>query len=261
MAAWPLEDLWFRPVATLLLALAVPLATGRLTAIIVSPQAAPDARAVSVALWAARPLEIATFVLLGATAFAPALLSGPAALVVGGVVGGSTAALSAFLFSRRFAPSPVGGDVRRSAIVAGVLVGLIPIATATLVERLTRLDPDRIATTSPDTAWRRLHVDPRDGAAMLAAAWASSDANDPQRATARIDEAERMGAPAPELAEARAEVAASEGDCAAARAHFDRALVLRAEAAFAAGAMPELTLGGYHLPPSMITRCEEEEDE
>jgi len=264
VSAWPIEELLFRPVVTLLLALALPFATARVMAGLLAPRGLEDAdaaRGVLLALGAVRWLDGAFAAVLGCTALAPALASSLWAAGAMGLLAGATSVAASRVAARRIeraagAELAIGarGLEARTALAAALVVGLALPMAAVLAERITRIAPDAIASTSADAARRRLRIDPRDGAAMLATAWASADHNDLVLAGRRVDEAGRMGAPAAELSEARAEIAARGGDCVAARAHFDRALELRAEVAFESGA---LELGGYHLPHSLITRCAE----
>ncbi len=261
MAAWPIEELWFRPVLTVLLALSLPFATARVLSALLAPKGThePDARrAVLLALKVVRWLDGALAAALGFTALAPALAEGPAAAAAMAAACALLSVGASVLVTRRMekgGPSPSERTHAAStAVAAALVVGIAAPSLAVLAERVTRIEPDAIASTSADAARRRLRIDPRDGSAMLATAWSSADHDDLSLAARRIDEAERMGAPGPELAEARAEIAARLGDCAAARAHFDRALELRAEVAFETG---ELALGGYHLPPALVTRCGE----
>jgi hypothetical protein len=261
--AWPIEELLFRPTLTVLLAASLPFATARILAALLAPRGlgeAESARGVLLAVRSVRWIDGAFAAVLGCTALAPAISPSLCAAGAMGLVAGGLSAGASVIAGRRIAGA--AGDVAigargseaRTALAAALVVGLALPLVAVLAERLTRIEPDAIASTSADAARRRLRIDPRDGAAMLSTAWSSADHSDLALASQRIDEAERMGAPPAELEEARAEVAAREGDCTSARGHFDRALELRAELAFERG---ELELGGYHLPHSLITRCGE----
>lgn len=146
-------------------------------------------------------------------------------------------------------PAPPGSGAAAVLIAAALVLGTVAI------ERTTRIAPGEIASVPVERAWWRLRVVPADGAAMLAVAWESASRGDVRRARVRVDEAERMGAPPVQLAEARAELLAQEGDCTGAWAAFDESLRLSAAEAFAGGELPALELGGWNLPPSMIEHC------
>jgi hypothetical protein len=254
VSAWPIEELLFRPVATVLGALAVPAVTRRVLVALVSPNGIDDASrgALSAAFTLMLLVEGILAAGLGYTSLPAALLDGSLARGGAALSSAAIALGSGVLLQRRWlgAARPTAS---RSGVGAAVVVSIGLASLGVLLERTTRIDDAAIIGTSEDAGWRRLRIDPRDGNAMLAVAWASADDNDLEEARGRIDEAERMGAPAAELGEARAEVSARSGDCAAAWASFDEALRIRADAAFARGELPEL--GGYHLPPAMVTRC------
>lgn len=260
VSAWPIEELLFRPVATFLTVLAVPALTRRVLVAMVAPQVGSLDETSRGALWLAFTVMLAVEGILGAalgyTSLPMALLDGTPARLLAAGSAAVIAVGSGVLLERRWAVSrtsrAMSGFSRAGALAAGV-VGIALLSLGVLLERVTRIDDAAIIGTSEDAAWRRLRIDPRDGNAMLAVAWASADDDDLEEAGRRIDEAERMGAPPAELGEARAEVSARRGDCDAAWAAFDEALRVRAEAAFERGELPEL--GGYHLPPAMITRC------
>lgn len=148
------------------------------------------------------------------------------------------------------------GRRHRVGWLVGATLGIALAAAAALPALLTPITEEEATGASQSAARWRLRVDPWDAEAMLASAWAASRRDDLRHARAQLEEARRMGlAPAPGL-ELEAELAAAEGDCAAARALFDRALTARAEEAFEQDALAEpLQLGGYHLPPTMVTEC------
>ncbi len=106
-----------------------------------------------------------------------------------------------------------------------------------------------------DATWR-LRVDPWDENAMLASGWAARRRGDLDRASASAREAVVMGlgqAPALEL---ESEVLAARGACEEARAAFDEALRVRASDAFEGDSLlAPLVLGGFQLPPTLVTAC------
>jgi hypothetical protein len=281
VAAWPIEELLARPLLTLLLALAVPGVTRSALRALLAPRRLDDgaARAREVGtLWRGAAVvtwvEVAVFGALGASALAPplralavgswlalalgvgaaftALASGAVALRVEGEPP-RTLPTRLALALRGVAPGTPPAPVTSAAPALLVVAALLLVGLA--VERLTRIAPAEAANTTAEAAWWRLRIAPTDGTAMLAIAWASAGRGDLERARARLDEAERMGAPRVQLAEARAEVLARGGDCAGAWAAFDESLRIAAAEAFAREELPALELGGWSLPPAMIERC------
>lgn len=106
-----------------------------------------------------------------------------------------------------------------------------------------------------DATWR-LRVDPWDATAMLANGWAARERQELSRALASAREAVRMGGALGPSLELEAELLAARGDCEAARATFDRAIRARASASFEDDALAApLVLGGYRLPPTLVTEC------
>ena len=102
----------------------------------------------------------------------------------------------------------------------------------------------------------RLRVDPWDANAMLAEAWATRRDDDLRRAEAQKDQALRMGVPIPEVMELESELMAAHGDCIGARARFEEALSLRAAHSLEEAMTAPLELGGWHLPPTLVTHCD-----
>ncbi|MGE0785935.1 MAG: hypothetical protein AB7S26_09625 [Sandaracinaceae bacterium] len=140
----------------------------------------------------------------------------------------------------------------------GVATSVMVVAALALAWHLTAIDVDAAPHAGGGMARWRLRIDPWDGAAMLASAWASHDDGAPERARARLAEARRMGIPEGPALELLSELAASEGDCALAHQLFDRALRARAADAFENDPFSDaepLVLGGYHLPPALVTEC------
>lgn len=90
---------------------------------------------------------------------------------------------------------------------------------------------------------------------MLTLAWASARADDPSLATTRAQEARRLGAHESDVMELEAELLAAGGRCVEGRARFEEALRARASERFSRGDWEPLELGGYHLPPSLVTEC------
>jgi hypothetical protein len=120
---------------------------------------------------------------------------------------------------------------------------------------LTPIAPDAVQMAGPRAGWWRLFVDPWDGEAMLAVAWGSRRNNHLDASQAQLEEALRLGATQAEAMELEAELLAARHDCVGARARFDAALRERARRQFETGIFEPLELGGYHLPPSLVTEC------
>lgn len=144
---------------------------------------------------------------------------------------------------------------RAGWLVGATIAGALSSAVA-LAAWATPIEVGEAANTSESAAEWRLRVDPWDDVAMLAYGWGASAREAPQQARARLDLARRMGVGEAPALELEAELAALAGDCDEARALFDRALRARAMAAFDEDGLAEpLLLGGYHLPPTMVTEC------
>lgn len=145
---------------------------------------------------------------------------------------------------------------RRAGIVASVLIALGLVAMPVLADALTEIAPGSEANVASYAARWRLRVDPWDASAMLSLGWVAARANDPRLASARASEARRLGAGESDVMELDAENLAATGHCEEARTRFDESLAERARERFAAAAAWEpLELGGYHVPPSLVTEC------
>ncbi|UJR80396.1 M48 family metalloprotease [Sandaracinus amylolyticus] len=149
-------------------------------------------------------------------------------------------------------PRPAPPRTRIGTIV-GLAVGAALVATFFVVEHVTAIAIDD-APLAGDAGWTRLRIDPWDSTAMLAAAWATRRDEDLDRAERELDLAAWMGAPRANVLELEAELAAARGDCASARVRFDEALRARSQLAYDDPWQP-LELGGWHLPPSLVTEC------
>lgn len=151
-------------------------------------------------------------------------------------------------------PRPAPPATRLGAL-AGLALGASLAACAYGASSLTAIEPDRIATIDGDAARWRQRIAPWDPNAMLALAWDSRRDDAFDEADARIDAAEALGAPRPEVLEARSELLAARGRCDEADALFDQAIAARSMAAFEADPFAPLELGGWHLPPSLVSEC------
>jgi len=174
-------------------------------------------------------------------------------MVVGraGVFAGAVAMLAAGLLAHR---AQLASGSRPAAIV-GVVTAALLGALLALAWTLTSI-PEGAVTHHGDATWR-LRIDPWDARAMLAQGWASQRRGELDRAHAQALEALRMGSPRGPALELEAEVLALRGECAAARDTFDEALRARATRAFDEAAVLEapLSLGGYQIPPALVTEC------
>jgi Zn-dependent protease with chaperone function len=144
---------------------------------------------------------------------------------------------------------------RGAGLAAGLVIAAGLIAIPYGADAASRIDPDTVATLGPTAATWRLRIDPWDPTAMLALAWASARDHDPSLATARLTEARRHGARESDAMELDAELLAAAGHCVEGRARFEAALAQRASERFEVGSWEPLELGGYHLPPSLVTEC------
>jgi hypothetical protein len=148
-------------------------------------------------------------------------------------------------------PSP---PRRRAGVVAGVLVSAALVAGAWGLDAATAVDLDAAPLAGAGPARWRLRLDPWDPSAMLALAWATRRDEDLGRAERQLRVAAYLGVPPADRLELEAELLAARGECDAARARFDEALAARADRAFEAPLEP-LELGGWHLPPTLVTEC------
>ncbi|MDQ3033729.1 MAG: M48 family metalloprotease, partial [Myxococcota bacterium] len=143
---------------------------------------------------------------------------------------------------------------RRAGMIAGLVLGGVLVLALVLTERITRIEIADAPLAGESAARWRLRVDPWDSHAMMAWAWATRRRDDLELADAQLARAMRMGAPMPEVMELEAELMATRGDCEGARVRFEDALSARAQRAFAEPWAP-LELGGWHLPPTLVTEC------
>lgn len=142
---------------------------------------------------------------------------------------------------------------------SGVLVALATLAliggAATAVELSTDVTTQDAAVTSEDAARWRMRIDPWDSDAMMALAWRARDAEALDRAQARAGLAAQMGPDAARYYELWAELHAARGDCQAARESFRRSMSERATGALDDALDRPLSLGGFRLPPTLVSRC------
>jgi hypothetical protein len=143
----------------------------------------------------------------------------------------------------------------RAGVITGSLLAALIAAALVALASATRIEVDTVREAGGSAATWRLRVDPWDGVAMLAAGWAARSRDAPSRAEGWVRSARAHGAPEPETLELEAELQAAEGDCETARATFDRALRARAAAAFHDPLAAPLPLGGFRLPPTLVTAC------
>ncbi|MBX3275084.1 MAG: hypothetical protein KF729_32770 [Sandaracinaceae bacterium] len=169
------------------------------------------------------------------------------------VLGGACALFACGLYAyRRPAAAPRTGHPLGALLGGAAALFLLALVTAPAA--LTAIAPDD-APYHGEATWR-LRIDPWDATAMLASGWAARSRGELGRARARAIESVRMGGPEGPALELEAEILAARGECAAARATFDRAIEARARAAFADDSLPApLVLGGYRLPPALLTEC------
>lgn len=139
----------------------------------------------------------------------------------------------------------------RAGLFVALLLIVAGLAGAWLAVDLTQLRPEDVSTTGHTAAWRRLHIDPWDARAVLALAWNARRQEDLERAEAYRAQAIELGVETYLALELRAELQATQGDCEAARATFDEALASRVIDPL----LVSMELGGYTVPPALITDC------
>ncbi|GAB4209463.1 MAG: hypothetical protein OHK0013_28890 [Sandaracinaceae bacterium] len=143
-------------------------------------------------------------------------------------------------------PRTLGG------VSVGLALGGALVVLAWLAHALTVIPPEEAELATEAQAWRRLRVDPWDGVATLTLAWSARRREDLERAEAYATEAVRLGVPSPQALELEAELWAARGDCVRARETFERALAARVVDPLTAS----LELGGYRIPPTVLTECD-----
>jgi Zn-dependent protease with chaperone function len=139
----------------------------------------------------------------------------------------------------------------RGGALAGLGVGAALVLATWLAHDLTEIPATEAELASEAEAWRRLRVDPWDGSATLALSWSARRREDLERAEAYATEAARLGVARPALLELTAELLAARGDCERARETFDEALAARVVDPLESS----LELGGYRIPPTLLTEC------
>ena len=145
-------------------------------------------------------------------------------------------------------PPPRGGLLLGLAWALSILA--LPIAVHSFTDVQTsaiREAPERAA------RWRRV-IDPWDPDAMLALAWRARAGGELDVAFERAELAARMGPDRQSYYLAWSELHAAAGDCDAARDAFEESLTAQATEAF--DAPTPLELGGYDLPPTLVTDCD-----
>lgn len=142
---------------------------------------------------------------------------------------------------------------RFARLALGLALGVSVALSVVGVRRVVSVPPGAAATTTMTQARWALRLDPWDGEAYLAAGW-DVRAEDRARARGMLALAARAGADPTDHAVLEAELAALDGDCDAARAAFERALLAHTEAAFASGA--RLELGGVPVPDGLALHCD-----
>jgi Zn-dependent protease with chaperone function len=150
----------------------------------------------------------------------------------------------------RPAPPRRAPGIVAALAIAGALMGAVWIAN----ER-TAIPRESAPLAGAGAARWRLRVDPWDSVAMLAMAWASRRDGDLSRAEAQARMAERMGAPVAERLELEAEILAARKRCDEAHARFAEALRWRAAVVFEDPLSRPLALGGWYLPPTLVSGC------
>lgn len=249
MEPWVIEEALLRPAATLIGSALVPLATARLVGALARGGAARRTADRTV-----RGAETGLAALAGWTALGPALIDArlgweSAAFAIACA---AVAFASGHLARRRVPEGPE--QSARLGVAIGLVVSLTISALVLAPWTITRI-ADAPAASDAEAHWR-LRVDPWDPVAMLAAGWSARRRESYPRALAWAAEAREHGASEAATLELEAEIFAARGECERAHALFDQALRARAEAAFADPLAAPLELGGYRLPPSLLTECE-----
>ncbi|MCB9591220.1 MAG: hypothetical protein H6719_00695 [Sandaracinaceae bacterium] len=199
--------------------------------------AAPDARAAGVGFVAAA-LACGASLALG---FEHSIAVGAAVMAITGAVAYRP-------------PAPTSDATHAFGWFLGGAAALMLVAAFAAPIPLTEILPEDVPYHG-DATWR-LRVDPWDPVAMLATGWAAREREELTRATACARESVRMGGARGPALELEAEVLAARGECEAARSMFDRALRARARESFEDDSiLTPLVLGGYQLPPTLITAC------
>ena len=145
-------------------------------------------------------------------------------------------------------PPPRGG------LLLGLTYAITIVAVPVAIHALADVPTSAIREAPARTARMRLVIDPWDADAMLALAWRARAAGDLPRAFERATLAAHMRPDRQSYYLAWSELHAAAGDCTAARESFEQSLAAQATRAFDASA--PLELGGYDLPPTLVTECD-----
>jgi hypothetical protein len=266
VSPWAPEEIWLRPIATPIACALVPFATAWLLKLVLLARSADDAarRATQIdqlraALLVTAIAQVALAFFAGLTALGPALVSsarGPWGWAFGcfSLLIALAASVAARRRAARGSHEPGAKSARRwPGIIAGAAMATLVLGGGLAAWSLTAIeDPTRA---SASAARWRMRADPWDAGAMLASGYDARRRDRYELAVARAREARRMGIAAELALELEAETLAAQGECERARRTFDRAIAARAQRTFEGVLTAPLTLGGYRIPPALITEC------
>ncbi len=138
--------------------------------------------------------------------------------------------------------------------IAALLVAVASVAGCVFADRASTISLADVPNAGGRAAQWRLRVNPWDARAIVALGWSARQTQDLERAERLAAMSRAIGGPVPEGLELASEVLAARGECASARERFEQALAAHAARSFSA---PDsrLMLGGWHLPPTLVTRC------
>jgi len=216
----------------------------------------PGRRALVVAIGAGLAAGFLGWDVLDPRLVGAALASNPLARVFVAVACAVLGALPALDEARANRPFPKREGASSIALVVALVVAILPASGVFAMRMTTSLGDDALDAEAIRHAGFRAIVVPTDADAHLALAFAAAGRDDGARTNRELAIARGLHAKRSIVLEIESELAARRGDCRAAVALFNRSLEARIPSDPEEFLNTRLTVGGFHLPPSLVARCD-----
>lgn len=185
----------------------------------------------------------------------PALALSPPARGASALFFGLLAALPLLGTLRTHARDLPSSPVGEPSLLVLLLTSLVPTLAFIALRSATVLEQAPYAAATLARAPLRAAVVPTDATARLSLGFRFASADDLDRAREEITFARAFGADPSRVLELESELAARMGDCPRAERLFRLSIEQSLGAGLTAPGSTPLRLGGYFLPPSLVTRC------